>query len=181
MFAEEKPVPLQAPKDVLDGLRWYQRDVHTAVMKAFETHNSVLVDLATGLGKTQVFSAIAKTWPGRVLVLAHRDELVQQARMRLEKMTGELVEVEQGNLKSNRARIVVGSVQTVYRPERLERLIKLGGFTLVIPDEAHHYVSETGPTGAPWARCSRRSPTRWGSSRASSTATSCPSGAARSR
>lgn len=140
---DEKPTPLQAPEDVLAGLRWYQRDAHAAVLKAFETHQSVLVDLATGLGKTQLFSAIAKTWPGRVLVLAHRDELVQQARMRLEKMTGELVEVEQADLKSNRARIVVGSVQTVYRAERLERLVKLGGFSLVIPDEAHHYVSET--------------------------------------
>lgn len=118
-----------------DGLRYFQLEAHHAIMASLEANRSTLLVLATGLGKTQCFSSIAKHWPGRVLVLAHRDELVGQAVARLEEMTGELVEVEQGPLRSSRARIVVGSVQTVQRKDRLESLAKRGGFTLIIADE----------------------------------------------
>lgn len=126
-----------------DGLRWYQREAVEAIRGALSSSRSTLAVLATGMGKTQIFSAIAKHWPGNVLVLAHRDELVQQARERIEKMTGEWCEVEQAGLRSNRhTRIVVGSVQTVSRQHRLDAL-GLGRFDLVIVDEAHHYVAET--------------------------------------
>lgn len=121
---------------VLDALRWYQQDAHAAINEAFARGvRSTLLVLATGMGKTETFTAVVKTWPGRVLVLAHREELIEQARKRIERNTGEYVEVEQGQLRSGRARIVVGSVQTVYRPERLERLTRLGGFTLIVVDE----------------------------------------------
>lgn len=126
-----------------DGLRYYQRACNTAVFESFKTNRSCLVVLATGLGKTQIFCSVARAWRGRVLVLCHREELIDQARKRLELMCRERVEVEQGQVKSGRARIVVGSVQTVYRPDRLEALARKGGFSLIIVDEAHHYISDT--------------------------------------
>lgn len=126
-----------------DGLRWYQREAVDAVMRSLEEHRSALVVAATGTGKTQIFSALAKAWPGSVLVLAHRDELVQQARDRLEQVTGERVDVEQADLEaSSKARIVVGSVDTVKQPRRLARMGK-ERFSLVVVDEAHHYPSRT--------------------------------------
>jgi superfamily II DNA or RNA helicase len=137
----ERPVAVDAATD--DKLRWYQFAARSSVYEELETGRSTLVVLATGLGKTELFSSVARHWPGRVLVLAHRDELVTQARSRLERMTGEKVEIEQAELRSSAARIVVGSVQTVYRDERLQRLLRLGGFSLIIVDEAHHYVSPT--------------------------------------
>lgn len=149
-----------------DGLRYYQRDAvdafHAALTKGYKRP---LIVKATGLGKTQTFGAIVKHWPGRVLVLAHREELVFQARDRIEQMTGELVGVEKAELYSSRQqRIVVGSVQTVTKDRRLERLQALGGFTLIVVDEAHHYVAKSyrrpieffkdamvlGVTATPW-------------------------------
>lgn len=92
---------------------------------------------------TQTFAGVAEAWDGSVLVLAHRDELVWQAQERLQAFTGEMVEVEQRDLRaSHRARIVVGSVQSVTRQNRLDRFGK-DRFQLVIADEAHHYVSPT--------------------------------------
>lgn len=127
-----------------DSLRWYQQDAVRSIEASLQTMRSTMLVLATGLGKTQCFGAVAHRWKhGRVLVLAHRDELVTQARDRLEQMTGEHIEIEQANLHSHKARIVIGSVQSVYRPDRLERMRRAGEFGLIIIDEAHHAVSST--------------------------------------
>jgi superfamily II DNA or RNA helicase len=132
------------PEGDRDGLTWYQREAVDSILKAFETHDSTLLVLATGLGKTQVFTALAKEWTDRdVLILAHRDELVSQAAKRYEQMTNMQVDIEQGDLKASlSAHIVVGSVQTVQRQGRLDRLGK-ERFGLVIFDEGHHAVSPT--------------------------------------
>ena len=132
------------PTSSFDSLRWYQQDAVRSIEASLATMRSTMLVLATGLGKTQCFGAVAHRWKsGRVLVLAHRDELVTQARDRLEQMTGEFIEIEQANLHSHKARIVVGSVQSVYRPDRLERMRRAGEFGLIIVDEAHHAVSST--------------------------------------
>jgi superfamily II DNA or RNA helicase len=149
-----------------EGLRYYQRDAVDAFQQALDAgHRKVLLVEATGLGKTQIFSAVAKRWEGRVLVLAHREELVFQARDRLEQMTGELVGVEKADLFAGRERIVVASVQTITKKKRLDRFAALGGPpTLVIVDEAHHYIAPSyrrpleyfkdatilGVTATPW-------------------------------
>lgn len=126
-----------------EHLRYYQTEALSSIFSELETNRSTLLVLATGLGKTETFATVAAKWPGRVLVLAHREELVDQAYKRLKHLTGETIEIEQASLHSAKARIVVGSVQTVYREERLDALAKKGGFSLVIVDEAHHYVSPT--------------------------------------
>jgi superfamily II DNA or RNA helicase len=139
--------PVLTPRTTVcsfESLRWYQQDAVLSIEASLLKLRSTMLVLATGLGKTQVFSVVAHRWKqGRVLVLAHRDELVTQARDRLEQMTGEAVEIEQANLHSHKARIVVGSVASVYRPDRLARLRKNGEFGLIIIDEAHHAVSAT--------------------------------------
>jgi superfamily II DNA or RNA helicase len=124
-----------------DGLRYYQTECVERIEGELRNGPSTLAVLATGLGKTQVFSVVAKRWTGRVLVLAHRDELVQQARARLEQVTGEAIGVEQAEWYSGKERIVVGSVQTVYKDKRLERMLMRGNFSLVIVDEGHHYTA----------------------------------------
>ncbi len=110
---------------------------------------------------TQIFSATTKEWldlvrsvsassPGRVLVLAHREELVKQAAKRLEQITGELVEVEKAEKRAwMGARIVVASIQTLMKKARLERFPR-DHFSLIIHDEAHHYVTKNYRRPAEW-------------------------------
>ncbi len=123
-------------------LRYYQTEAVYAVAEAFETHQKVLIELATSAGKTTIFSEVARLWPGRVLVLAHRDELIQQAKLRLEAHCGEMVGVEQADFYAGRERVVVGSFDTVRQPKRLARMLA-AGFGLCIIDECHHAVSRT--------------------------------------
>lgn len=123
-----------------DGLRPYQREAVEAIKTKLSEHRSTLLVAATGGGKTQMFGALAKHWPGRVLVLAHRDELIAQAAARLEQMTGYVPDVEQADRWSAGARLVVGSVATMKR-KRLERFAP-DDFSLVIIDEAHHAAAK---------------------------------------
>lgn len=124
------------------GLRWYQTDARDKIHEALKENRSCLVVMATGLGKTVLFSAIAGDWTeGSILILVHRDELVRQTVATLERLTGEMIEIEQGELRaSDRARIVVASVQSIMRQNRLDRM-GARRFGLIIVDEAHHYIS----------------------------------------
>lgn len=122
--------------------RYYQRDAESAIYRQLQLHRSTLLVLATGLGKTQTFCAVAAKAKGNVLVLAHRQELVAQAKARLELLTGEPVGVEMAGEKCGRERLVVGSVDTVKQKKRLERL-GTDRFSLIIVDEAHHYIAKT--------------------------------------
>lgn len=121
-------------------LRPYQAQALDAIDEALARGvTRPLVVLPTGGGKTVVFSHLATRRPGRTLVLAHRDELISQAAQKLAAVSGSL---DIGIVKAARddasARVIVASVQTLARPGRLERI---GRFSTVIVDEAHHAVA----------------------------------------
>lgn len=130
----DAPTPVQAAGG---GLRPYQRDAVEAILRDLREHRSTLLVLATGLGKTVVFGEVAGRWDGRVLVLAHREELLTQARARLQDALGELVGLEQSEMWAGNERVVVASVQTVVNDKRRARFDR-NPPTLVIIDEAHH-------------------------------------------
>lgn len=123
-------------------LRYYQEDGKALLLKAFESEASALMVMATGLGKTVLFCEIARGWQdGNVLVLCDRDELVSQSRAALEKATGAIVEVEQGDWRASpNAKYVVGSIDSFHK----DRLLKMAPnrFGLVIIDEAHRMMSD---------------------------------------
>jgi superfamily II DNA or RNA helicase len=123
------------------GARAYQADKCVDIMRELRVHRSTLAVMATGLGKTYLFAVLAALWPGRVLVLAHRKELIQQAWQKLTELTGERVGIEKAHEHSYGARIVVGSVQTL-KEHRL-RGISEPPFTLIIVDEAHHCTAKS--------------------------------------
>jgi superfamily II DNA or RNA helicase len=55
-------------------LRPYQHECLTRIHEHFVQHDSTLVEMATGTGKTVIFCHLAKDWPsGRVLIVAHRE------------------------------------------------------------------------------------------------------------
>lgn len=123
--------------------RPYQRECLAAVDLALAEHGAGLVVAATGTGKTTIFSKLAERAVGageRALVLAHRTELIDQARNRLLSDTSLghfAVGVEQGpNHSSPAHRVVVASVQTM-QGKRLKGFDP-AAFDLIICDEAHH-------------------------------------------
>jgi len=123
-------------------LRPYQRDA----LNAIRTRHAAgirrhLVVLPTGTGKTVVFAHLAAAITGRVLVLAHRDELITQAAGKLAQVGGHLdIGIVKAAQDDTDAKVIVASVQTLARPDRLARL---GRFALVIVDEAHHAVAKS--------------------------------------
>ncbi|MDX2253262.1 MAG: DEAD/DEAH box helicase family protein [Nitrospira sp.] len=135
---EPEPVPESRSAG---PLRYYQGEATDGIFASLEINRSALIVCATGTGKTRIGSEVAARWTnGRVLWLAHREELCHQAREALELRTGESVGFEKAGITSNGERIVVGSVQTVTRQARLEAL---GEFGLIIFDEAHHAPATT--------------------------------------
>lgn len=117
------------------SLRPYQREC-VEVVNALEG-GSHLVHMATGLGKTVVFSSLERK--GRVLVLSHRDELVRQP-VKFYEAQGCRVGIEKGEETSDGEEVVSATVQTLSRKKRLSRFRK-GDFDMVITDEAHHALA----------------------------------------
>lgn len=127
------------------SLRDYQEDAVAAVEAAEgEGVRRALLALPTGAGKTVIFAERIRRRGGRALVLAHRDELLEQAadkvRMAMPEARIGLVKAEHDAVD---APIVVASVQTLARPRRLARLVDAGAFDDVVVDEAHHAVAAT--------------------------------------
>lgn len=125
-------------------LRPYQLDAMDGVDGMLVKHKSTLLEMATGLGKTVVFSYIADAWPGRVLVIAHRDELIRQAAEKIYQITGKPCAIEMGRESASNelygTKVTVASVQTLSRATRRSRFHP-DHFSLLIVDEGHHAVA----------------------------------------
>jgi superfamily II DNA or RNA helicase len=129
-------------------LRPYQEQARAAVWAQWDggARRTLLV-MPTGCGKTVVFAKViadVSRKGGRSLVLAHRGELLQQAADKLSAATGlgAAVEKAQESCIGSFFSAVVGSVQTLCRPERLEQFGH-GYFDAIIVDEAHHVLAES--------------------------------------
>ena len=133
-------------------LRPYQNEAVASVEAEFARGiRSTLIVLATGLGKTICFAELAAREVrrgGRVLILAHRGELLQQAIDKLRAATGIEAGLEKAEETSEVAwdeipyTVVVGSVQSMKSQKRLARFAR-DEFSLVVVDEAHHSLGDT--------------------------------------
>jgi ATP-dependent helicase IRC3 len=136
----------------IPSLRPYQAACIEASLQAIRdgvTRQSV--SLPVGSGKTVIFSSliplIPQPNPGahKVLVLAHRTELLQQAAATIGRICPDLtVAIEQGAHTAGDADVVLGSVPTLGRSGSL-RLSSLDPteFKAIIVDEAHHATAAT--------------------------------------
>ena len=128
-------------------LRPYQQGAREKVHDEWEAGRlRTLTVLPTGTGKTIVFSAVAEDQVragDRVLILAHRGELLDQAAEKLKKSTGLgcAVEKAESSCLNSWYRVTVGSVQSLQRPQRLEKFPH-DYFGTIIIDEAHHAITD---------------------------------------
>src|SRR5256886_14190117 len=123
--------------------RPYQYEAVAALLAATArgVHWPLLV-LPTGTGKTIVFALLVQRRRGRSLILAHRDELIQQAVEKLRLVDPTLaLGVVQATRDEHTAPVVVASVQTLSRRTRLTRLVS--DFQTIVIDEAHHAPAPT--------------------------------------
>lgn len=133
--------------------RPYQNESVKSILAKLRAHPSTLLVLATGLGKTVVFSSVAKLClqkGKRCLVIAHREELIWQAAEKLEAITGERPDIEMGEFRAadslmGKAKIVVATVQTLNAGSGEGRMSRFDfkEFGLIITDEAHRATSPT--------------------------------------
>ena len=129
-------------------LRPYQQEAKDAIFREWDQgHSKTLLVLPTGTGTTIVFSAVTDECVregSRVLILAHRGELLDQAQDKLLKSTGLRCAVEKAEESSLNSwfRVTVGSVQTLMREKRLANFAP-DHFGHIIIDEAHHCLSDS--------------------------------------
>jgi superfamily II DNA or RNA helicase len=128
-------------------LRPYQVAALEAVRETYrQGHRSALVVMPTGTGKTLLFAEISRLAKGPVLVLAHRQELVEQAREKISAWCNDVVAVEMANQRDftrpdgSRPKIAVASIQTLR--QRLQDVPR-DAFRIVVVDEAHHATSDS--------------------------------------
>jgi superfamily II DNA or RNA helicase len=133
-------------------LRNYQSESSNRAFEEWRDVVSTLIVLPTGCGKTIVFAdIIRRSFPKRAIVLAHREELIWQARDKIQRATGMKCEVEMGEYKAHgdtnlfgRAAVVVSSIQTQCSGgDGAGRMGKFDPmqFGVLIIDEAHHAAS----------------------------------------
>jgi DNA repair protein RadD len=127
------------------SLRDYQQGGVNAIRKSYSGgETSVLYVLATGGGKTVVFSYIAKNTSDRakrVLILVHRIELMRQTFRKLHEGNVECGLINPKFTPTPHALVQIASVQTLVR--RIETGKARFDYDLVIVDEAHHAVAGT--------------------------------------
>lgn len=128
-------------------LRPYQEEAIEAIYNEWGNgHLHTLLVMATGLGKTVTFAGIAEKEVGegrRVLVLAHRGELLDQAADKIFTLTGLKCAVEKAEQTciGSWRQVTVGSVQSLQQQARLDRFPQNYWDTIII-DEAHHALSK---------------------------------------
>ena len=124
----------------MNGLRGYQEEICRQVLRAWERHRSVMVQMPTGTGKTVVLAALVEQWLStrsgaseEVVLVAHRRELVEQMRETVRKVAARRPAGQGLPLE----RLHLHSIQWLSRHE--EAYVP----SLVIVDEAHHALAAT--------------------------------------
>lgn len=129
-------------------LRDYQMEAKTSIFEEWNKGiQKTLLVLPTGCGKTIVFAKVSEDCVrqgDRVLILAHRGELLEQAADKIAKATGLQCSMEKAEYSclGSWFRITVGSVQTLMREKRLNNF-PADYFDTIIIDEAHHCLSDS--------------------------------------
>lgn len=128
-------------------LRDYQQECLDCVINEMKAGiNRQLISLPTGSGKTIIMAGIAKQLNKKALIIAHREELIQQAYEKFKLFWPDVdIGICMAEKNEIERQVVIASIQTCSRPKRLARLKELG-FELMLIDEAHHSASDSYQT-----------------------------------
>ena len=128
-------------------LRPYQKEAYDSTLDAFEEATSALVVMATGLGKTIVFAHLIDNYRklGRVMVIAHREELIIQSKEKIDKICDTEADIEMGEFWAKQGGlfgtdVVVSTIQSQVAGRNGGRMTRFNpqDFSLLVIDEAHH-------------------------------------------
>lgn len=123
-------------------LRDYQQALIQGILEGWKQDKRLIAQLPTGGGKTIIFCAIACEFYNRgefVLILVHRQELLQQAEAKIQAATGIIPGIVKAGIKPDYdVPIQIASVQSL-----VNRLSYFEQFGLIITDEAHHATAKT--------------------------------------
>ena len=121
-------------------LRPYQEEIIELILKS--EYKRQLISLPTGTGKTIIFCALAQKLNVPTLILAHRNELIQQAK---DKLLSVWADANPGIIKAEQNEtdhlITIGSVQTLARKKRRDQIRP--DIKLILSDEAHHSAANS--------------------------------------
>jgi superfamily II DNA or RNA helicase len=126
-------------------LRPYQL---AAVKAALASTRHALLALPTGTGKTVIIAEICRRTDGRVIVLAHRSELLDQAAEKISAHCGELVGRVQAEVRQFGYRLTVASVASMHEARRAQ----IQRPQILIIDEAHHAPAASYREVIDWAQ-----------------------------
>ena len=125
-------------------LRPYQEAAINDACKALDTHKNTIVVAPTGAGKTIMLSAlVGKRYENgkKVLVMQHRDELVDQNKSKFERLNPYITtSIVNGTVKNWKGGAVFSMVQTISRDRNL---MDRPAFDMVVIDESHHAAADT--------------------------------------
>jgi len=126
--------------------RPYQIECLDAIRDGWKDYSRLLAVLSTGGGKTIIFSMVTQevvNAGGKVLIVAHTEELLDQAIDKLYRTTGITADKEKADEYAGPyASVVVASIQSMSRTNRLLGFTD-DHFDLVICDESHHVISKS--------------------------------------
>ncbi|RAH84915.1 ResIII-domain-containing protein [Aspergillus japonicus CBS 114.51] len=149
-YADEAPAAA-APEPPGIVLRDYQEECIQSVLDHLKQgHKRLGISLATGAGKTVIFTQLIGRVPPRngkhdkALILVHRRELVEQAARHCRlAYPDRTVEIEMGNtVATGHGDIIIASVRSLTSKDRIEKF-NPAHFKLILVDEAHHIVAPT--------------------------------------
>ena len=130
-------------------LRDYQAECDGNIAAAHQKHPSVLIELATGLGKTVIFVQVVKRFPGRCLIVCPFISLIDQAADKIHRITGEYPAIEQGTRWSNEDEMmankyVVASRDSLYSKDKgdIRRYERFKNIGMVVLDVAHLFITK---------------------------------------
>lgn len=153
-------------------LRDYQQEAKQAIFEAWDRINSIMLQMPTGTGKTKLFSSIIHDinkysvetkQPVKIVVIAHRTELIEQIDEHLTKYSIPHGIIAGGFVRDLKLPVQVASIQTLSNNHNKEIAKNINADFLIV-DEAHHSLARTykslwnlypnakrlGVTATPW-------------------------------